>query len=89
MALWMLDHGAKSLIFASRSGLAKEEARALVGILQERGANVAVHKCDISNAAQLASLIDASSNMPPNRGVIQGAMVLQVSLPHGLFGDLN
>ena len=89
MALWMVDHGAKNLIFASRSGLAKEEARVLVGILRERGASVAVYNCDISNAAQLASLLDATSKMPPIHGVIQGAMVLQVSLPHSLSCNLN
>ena len=82
MALWLVEHGAKNLIFASRSGLAKEEARVLVKLLKERGATVAVHSCDISNPTHLASLLGATSSMPPIRGVIQGAMVLQVSISH-------
>ena len=81
-ALWMADHGAKSLIFASRSGLAKQEARELVKVLKERGITVAVHSCDIGDASQLKYALTQTNYMPPIRGVIQGAMVLQVSFRH-------
>lgn len=79
-ALWMTDHGARNLIFASRSGLAKQEARELVKELKEKGVTVAVFSCDISDPSQLKYSLAQASSMPPIRGVIQGAMVLQVCL---------
>lgn len=85
-ALWMTDRGARNLIFASRSGLAKQEARELVKVLKGKGVTVAVHSCDIGDVSQLRYVLEQTSHMPPIRGVIQGAMVLQVSLwPSHLF----
>ena len=81
VALWMIDHGAKNLIFANRSGLARQDAKDVVKVLKDRGAAVAVFACDICESAQLRELLAQSSkSMPPIRGVIQGAMVLRVSL---------
>ena len=75
----MIRHGAKNLVFANRSGLAKQEAIDTVAILREKGAKVDVHSCDVSDAASLRQLLESSSTtMPPIRGVIQGAMVLRV-----------
>lgn len=78
IALWMTDHGARHLIFASRSGVAKQEASELVKVLKEKGITVAVYSCDIADASQLAYSLAQTHHMPPIRGVIQGAMVLQV-----------
>ncbi|TVY83944.1 Reducing polyketide synthase [Lachnellula suecica] len=81
MATWMLRHGAKNLIFASRSGLAKQSARDVVDFLRSNGAKVSVFNCDISNAEQVQHMINQSEKeMPPIRGVIQGAMVLKDNL---------
>ena len=78
----MVDHGAKNLIFANRSGLARQNAKDLVQQLQDKGVTVAVYACDVCEPAQLADLIaQCSKSMPPIRGVIQGAMVLRVSAP--------
>ena len=79
-ALWMADHGAKNLIFVSRSGIAKQEARELVNVLKERQITVVVHSCDVGNASQLKDVLAQSNHMPPVRGVVQGVMVLQVCL---------
>ena len=76
----MTDHGAKNLIFVSRSGIAKQEARELVNVLKERRITVAVYSCDVGNASQLKYVLTQTNHMPPIRGVIQGAMVLQVCL---------
>ena len=76
----MVEHGAKNLIFANRSGLARQNAKDVVQELQDNGATVAVYACDVCDPAQLADLIAHCLNsMPPIRGVIQGAMVLRVS----------
>ena len=77
----MIRNGAKNLIFANRSGVAKQEALDTVATLREKGAKVDVHSCDVSSAASLNQLLTKSSTtMPPIRGVIQGAMVLKVSV---------
>jgi aryl carrier-like protein len=81
LATWMIKHGAQNIIFASRSGLARKSAQEVVNYLENQGARVKVHACDVSDAEQLEDLISQSkTDMPPIRGVIQGAMVLKDSL---------
>ena len=92
LALWMLKHGARSFIFASRSGLAKQEAKDLVAILEAQGAKVAVFNCDISNGVQFDEVLaETGKTMPRIRGVIQSAMVLRVShmFSFSLLGGLK
>lgn len=80
-ALWLLAHGARYFIFASRSGTASQSATELVATLEAQGAKVAVIICDIGDAEQFDRLLaQAKKEMPPIRGVIQGAMVLRVRL---------
>lgn len=77
-ALWMASRGARHLIFLNRSGLESEAARNTVSALQAAGCTAAVYACDVADAAQLASTMDkARQQLPPIRGVIQGAMVLR------------
>lgn len=78
LALWMLENGAKNLILTSRRGLSKSGAHAGIELLKSKGANIAVYACDISDSSQLSSVLSESHKMPPIRGVVQGAMVLQV-----------
>jgi acyl transferase domain-containing protein/NADPH:quinone reductase-like Zn-dependent oxidoreductase/NADP-dependent 3-hydroxy acid dehydrogenase YdfG/acyl carrier protein len=77
-ALWMASRGARHLIFLNRSGLESEAARSTVSALQAAGCTATVYACDVADAAQLASTMDkARQQLPPIRGVIQGAMVLR------------
>lgn len=78
IALWMLAQGARNFIFASRSGLDRTEARDLKVKLELQGAQVVVGKCDISKRVDLDRLMEQSSHLPPIKGVIQGALILQV-----------
>jgi NAD(P)-dependent dehydrogenase (short-subunit alcohol dehydrogenase family) len=78
-AMWMAEHGAKHIMFVNRSGLKSDEAKETVRILNEAGCKTAVVSCDITEAAQVESLVkEALQTMPPIRGVIQGAMLLRV-----------
>ncbi|MCJ1244041.1 hypothetical protein MMC30_001238 [Trapelia coarctata] len=80
IASWMVRCGAKNLIFASRSGLAKQSARSLVEDIESKGTRVAVFNCDISKVEELENLLAQSAkSMPPTRGVIQAAMVIKNS----------
>ena len=73
--------GASHLILLSRSGMNAKGAQELVNSLEERGVKVKVIKCDVADSENLNMLLDTcSTDMPPVRGVIQGAMVLQVCL---------
>ncbi|KAH8817121.1 putative polyketide synthase [Xylogone sp. PMI_703] len=86
IARWMVENGAKHLIFISRSGAQKLEAKQTLEILKESGSQTAVHACDISDANALKMVLDSCSQiMPPIRGVIQSAMVLQ----DGLFEKMT
>lgn len=79
IARWMVLRGAKSLIFISRSGMQKEEARTLVEELRAENLTASVYAGDVSDEMQLKGIIEQCAlDLPPIRGVIQGAMVLQV-----------
>ena len=82
MAKWMVhDLGAKSLILISRSGMDAAGAADAVEALRRPGVVVTVHKCDVADAKSLSTVIHAcAQTLPPIRGIVQGAMVLQVSL---------
>jgi acyl transferase domain-containing protein/NADPH:quinone reductase-like Zn-dependent oxidoreductase/SAM-dependent methyltransferase len=82
MALWMAARGAKHLIFLSRSGNITEDIAETISTLELKGVNVRIFKCDVSDKARLAEVVeDCRSTLPPIKGVIQGAMVLDVSAP--------
>lgn len=78
-ALWMVERGARNLIFANRSGMSSEAARETVQALKQRGVNVIVRTCDISDSHQVQKMIEYLAQVaPPIRGVVQAAMVLKV-----------
>ena len=89
-AKWMVEElEAKNLVLLSRSGLDAAGARDTVALLQQAGAVVEVLKCDVSNAQDLTNTLDeCASSLPPIRGVIQAAMVLQVSTTVALQAHL-
>ena len=79
-AKWMVSTWeAKYLILLSRSGLMAKGTTELVKDLEQAGATIKVEACDVSNPGQLENTLKGCSrSLPPIRGVMQGAMVLQV-----------
>lgn len=74
----MADRGAKHFIVPSRSGASSKAAADMIAQLQARGVTVIAPKCDVSDAASFGSLLnECSKTMPPIKGCINGAMVLQ------------
>jgi acyl transferase domain-containing protein/thioesterase domain-containing protein/NAD(P)-dependent dehydrogenase (short-subunit alcohol dehydrogenase family)/acyl carrier protein len=70
--------GARHLILVGRTGAATQEAVAAVRELEAAGARVVVERADVADAAALAAVLErAAKTLPPLRGVIHGAMVLQ------------
>ncbi|OJJ70374.1 hypothetical protein ASPBRDRAFT_155129 [Aspergillus brasiliensis CBS 101740] len=77
-ALWMANHGARCLVFVSRSGSSSTQSQATVCELQEKGVQVLVHAVDISNSTQVEQMVsELAWTAPPIRGAIQAAMVLR------------
>lgn len=76
-ARWLVQQGARHLVLISRSGVGSAEAGQAIEAMREQGATVQVCALDIADAAALqAALDEVLAGMPPVRGVMHAAMVL-------------
>ncbi|KAL8878752.1 MAG: hypothetical protein Q9198_003508, partial [Flavoplaca austrocitrina] len=82
IARWLIFRGARNLILLSRSGASSEAARALLAELDSDNVRIETPACDVTDFDALASTISRCmvTGMPPIKGCIQAAMVLQDSL---------
>lgn len=79
VAGWLMDWGAKSLIFMSPSGKEKRKAKDAIADLEARGAKVFVFQGDVSKLEDVKRMLQQSeSTMPHIRGMIHAAMVPKV-----------
>jgi acyl transferase domain-containing protein/acyl carrier protein len=77
IADWMVAHGARHLVLMGRGGTGSPEAREAVETLRRDGAEVVVATGDVANPEHVARVVaDIDGSMPPLRGVIHAAMVL-------------
>jgi acyl transferase domain-containing protein/1-acyl-sn-glycerol-3-phosphate acyltransferase/acyl carrier protein len=73
---WMMSEGARHFALMGRRG-AQGDAASRVEALRARGARIEVMSADISVGADVRRVLDTvRRTMPPLRGVIHGAMVL-------------
>ncbi len=80
-AQWLAGKGARHLVLLGRRGLASPEAQAAVDALQANGVTVRVHACDVTRRKALAEVLqDIAANLPPLRGVVHAAMVIEDGL---------
>ena len=88
---WLVKQGAKNTILASRSGGKNDSTLQLVNEVENLGSgvNIVMAKCDITDREQIQRLTDANCDMRPVRGIIHGAMVLQVSYHFGIICELQ
>jgi len=79
IAAWFVDHGARHIVFLSRSAgsLAKDDPYFLE--LQAQGCSVQTFAGSVSNLEDVRNVVASAGK--PIAGVIQAAMVLQVSNP--------
>ncbi len=76
IARWLADQGCAHLILVGRSA-PEATAEKVLHELRERGVNVRVVRADVANATQLmAGLEPLASTMPPMRGVVHAAGLL-------------
>ena len=78
ISTWMAEHGARNLLYLSRSGSSNPEAVALLEDLRTMGVTTRVAKCDIANRESLFATVSQAEL--PIKGVIQAAMVVGDSI---------
>ncbi|CAI6088461.1 unnamed protein product [Clonostachys chloroleuca] len=77
IAEWMISRGAKTLLLVSRHATTHPNAHLLQKRGEASGCNVQLRDCDLSYEDQLLELLaECSRTLPPIRGVVNGAMVL-------------
>ncbi|MGF6596758.1 acyl transferase domain-containing protein/NAD(P)-dependent dehydrogenase (short-subunit alcohol dehydrogenase family)/acyl carrier protein [Paraburkholderia sp. GAS448] len=76
-ARWLVEHGARHLVLAGRSGLDTPERRAFIADLNALGAHVVCVRCDVANEGQVRDLFATmAASAPPLRGVFHAAAVI-------------
>lgn len=87
---WMVGKGAKHLILPTRFGVGGQAATALLEELGQAGVHVYASNCDVSSVGSLSAvLFESAKTIPPIRGCINAAMVLQVSLTQSILSQCS
>lgn len=79
LAIYMVRHGAKSLVIMSRGGYEDGKSQAVLSDLHSIGAEVILQKGDVSDLDDVRRVFQQATKMIA--GIVQGAMVLRVSTP--------
>jgi acyl transferase domain-containing protein/NADPH:quinone reductase-like Zn-dependent oxidoreductase/ubiquinone/menaquinone biosynthesis C-methylase UbiE/acyl carrier protein len=81
VAQWLVDRGARHLVLMGRQGAASEEAQQAVARFENQGAGVVVARGDVAHEAEVAQVLqDIQRSLPPLRGIVHAAMVLDDGL---------
>ena len=80
IATWMVERGARHLIFLSRSGEDNRGSAEIARELENIGPVPKIFRCDITRHEDLLPVIEGISRRLPVKGVIHAAMVEGVSL---------
>jgi len=85
-ARWLVEHGARNLVLLGRRGSETPGASEAVEELVAQGARAEVRSCDVTDAKALDKVIKwVCDAMPPLRGVLHAAMVID----DRLIGNLD
>ncbi len=89
VARFLADRGARTLVLLGRRGAVGVEARTAVRELEAKGTRIIVRAADVSNEAEVAEVFAAiDRDLPPLKGVVHAAMVLEDALLVNLDRDL-
>ncbi|KAI0834000.1 beta-ketoacyl synthase domain-containing protein [Hypoxylon sp. FL0890] len=71
----LMEHGARNVVLTSRKP--RMDYHWMGELAQAYGANIRVHRCDVTESASVKALKeDLAGSMPPVGGIVNGAMVL-------------
>ena len=88
VADWMVENGARHMALMGRSGAAGEEALKMIAAMERKGAEIRVIRGDVSKEKDVRrALAEIREDMPPLRGVIHAAMVLDDDLLMNLTAE--
>ena len=80
-AQWLATKGAKHLVLIGRRGAATDEAGTALADFEASGVKVHVAACDVSDQNALSNLLGTvATSMPPLKGIIHAAAVIEDSL---------
>jgi acyl transferase domain-containing protein/acyl carrier protein len=81
IARWMVEQGARHLALMGRSETLSEEAQSAITEMEGQGAVVRVVRGDVSKAEDVTRILkEIESNLPPLKGIMHGAVVLDDGL---------
>lgn len=84
-AQWLAEKGARHLVLLGRRGAATDEAREAVARLEAQGVQVFAAACDVTNEAALKTVLDdAAATLPPLKGIVHAATVIDDGLVRGM-----
>lgn len=82
IARWLAEKGAESLVFLSRSAASgAENAKFAADLRKTYGVKILAFDCDVGNRAALETALEQCKSLPPIKGCVTGAMVLDVCTP--------
>lgn len=88
IARWLVQHGVRSLVLSGRSPTPSATAEQTIAELQQLGCQVSLLPADITDPAQVRGILDTiAQSLPPLRGVLHTAMVLEDKLLVDLDDD--
>ncbi len=80
-AQWLAAHGARHLVLMSRTGAPSPEVEPELARLRDSGVRILVAKGDVSRGEDVERVLgEARRSMPPLRGIMHAAMVLDDAL---------
>jgi len=75
IAVWMVERGARHIVFLSRLGSVKEGTSAMMDELRSMGAAPQVIRCDVTDRSSALDTVNGVTSERKLKGVIHAAMV--------------
>ncbi|KAJ5155838.1 polyketide synthase [Penicillium capsulatum] len=88
LAKLLVANGARNIAFISRSGNASANAKPLMQELSDQGASATIYACDVTDEQGMREVLGrCEKDLPPIRGVVQAAAVLNDTLFENMTVD--
>jgi NADPH:quinone reductase-like Zn-dependent oxidoreductase/malonyl CoA-acyl carrier protein transacylase len=79
LAHWMIENGSKNVVVLGRTGSANPEVQKLLQKYEGTDVTARALACDVGDKLSLVDALESIKDMPPVRGVVHSALILNVS----------